>query len=68
MEPEAERLAEKPAQVIGLERLSRTAIVGQATWTRTTTARERCGVELIAALLNSGEVEVQSRYFECLPV
>jgi len=67
MEPEAERLAEKPVQLVGLERLSRTAIVGQATWTRTTTLRERCSVDLTAILLSSGEVEVRSRYFECFP-
>lgn len=68
MEPEAERLAEKPAQVIGLERQSRTAILGQATWTRTTTVRERCFAEMTAVLLGSGEVEVRSRAAECSPV
>lgn len=67
MEPEAERIAEKPAQVIGLERRSRTVIDGQATWTRTRTVRERCAVDLTAVLLNSGEVEVRSQFFECLP-
>jgi hypothetical protein len=67
MEPEAERIAGKPAQVIGLERQSRTAIRGEATWIRTTALRERCSVELTAVLFNSGEVEVRARSFECLP-
>ncbi|HEX2266501.1 MAG TPA: hypothetical protein VHH14_09480 [Solirubrobacterales bacterium] len=70
MEGEAERLAEKPVQVLGLERRSRTAIVGGATWTRTakaTKARERCSVDLAAVLLNSGEVEVRPSFFECFP-
>lgn len=68
MEPEAERIAGKPAQVADLLRQSRTTIFGEATWTRTTEQRERCSVELIASLLNSGELEVASRYLECLPV
>lgn len=68
MLPEAERLAEKPVPVIGLERQSRVTIFGQSTWTRTTPAPERCSVELIASLLASGEVEVQKRYLECLPL
>jgi Excalibur calcium-binding domain len=68
MEPEAERLAEKPAQVIGLERQSRTVILGQATWTRMATVRERCFVDMTAVLLSSGEVEVRSRSAECSPV
>lgn len=67
MEPEAERIAEKPAQVAGLQRQSRTVIYGEGFWIRTTTRRERCSVELVAVLLNSGEVEVRSRYPECLP-
>lgn len=66
MEPEAEQIAQKPVQVLGLERHSRITIFGQATWTRTTLERERCSVDLVASLLNSGVVEVQSRYFECL--
>jgi hypothetical protein len=68
MEVEAERIAEKPAQVVGIERRSQTAILGEATWTRTTTGQERCSVELVAILLNSGVVEVRSRFFECLPL
>jgi hypothetical protein len=67
MEPEAERIAEKPARLTGLRRQSQTVIVGEAAWTRKTTVRERCTVELAAVLLNSGEVEVRSRFFECLP-
>jgi hypothetical protein len=67
MEPEAERIAEVPAKVVGLQRHSRTTIFGEAIWTRRTTERERCSVELVASLLNSGEVEVSSRYLECLP-
>lgn len=67
MEPEAERIAEKPAKVVGLQRQSRTTIFGEAIWTRSTTERERCSVELVASLLNSGELEVTSRYLECLP-
>ena len=67
METEAERIAERPAKVVGLERNSRTTIFGEATWTRRTTERERCSVELIASLLNSGALEVTSRYLECLP-
>lgn len=68
MEPEARRIAEKPAQLSGLRRQSRTVIAGEAEWTRKITERERCSVELVAVLLNSGEVEVRSRYLECLPV
>jgi hypothetical protein len=68
MEPEAERIAEKPATVVGLTRQSRTTIFGEATWTRMTEQRERCSVELVASLLNSGVLEVASRYLECLPV
>jgi len=67
MEPEAERIAEKTVRLIGLARQSRTVIVGEAIWTRTTSVRERCSVELAAVLLNSGAVEVRSRYLECLP-
>jgi hypothetical protein len=67
MEPEAERIAEKSARVAGLTRQSRTTIFGEAIWTRRTTERERCSVELVASLLNSGVVEVSSRYLECLP-
>jgi hypothetical protein len=67
MEPEAERIAEKTARLVRLARQSRTVIVGEAIWTRTTTVRERCSVELAAVLLNSGEVEARSRYLECLP-
>ena len=67
MEPEAERIAEGPAKVVGLQRNSRTTIFGEAIWIRRTTERERCSVELIASLLNSGELEVTSRYLECLP-
>jgi hypothetical protein len=67
MEPEAERIAEKPAKVIGLQRHSRTTIFGEAIWTRRTTERERCSAELVASLLNSGALEVTSRYLECLP-
>jgi hypothetical protein len=67
MEPEAERIAGQPAQLRGLQRQSQTAIYGEASWLRTTTKRERCSVELVAVLLNSGEVEVRSRYLECLP-
>jgi hypothetical protein len=66
MEPEAERLAGQPANVVGLQRQSRTAIYGEASWVRITTRRERCAVELVAVLLSSGEVEVRSRYLECL--
>ena len=68
MDVEATWLAEKPTRVVALLRQSRTAISGQATWTRTTTRRERCSVELVAVLLSSGQVEVRSRRFECLPV
>jgi len=67
MEPEAERLAEKPVGLSGLQRQSRTVISGEASWTHRTTTRERCAVELAAVLLSSGAVEVRSRYFECLP-
>ncbi len=67
MEPEAERVAEKPVKVVGLQRNSRTTILGEAIWTRKTTERERCTVELVASLLNSGTLEVSSRYLECLP-
>jgi hypothetical protein len=67
MEPEAERIAEKPANVFGLQRQSRTTIFGEAVWFRRTAERERCSVELVASLLNSGELEVLSRYLECLP-
>lgn len=67
MEPEAERIAEKPTRVVGLTRQSRTTIFGEAIWTRSTTERERCSVELAASLLNSGALEVTSRYLECLP-
>jgi len=67
MEPEAKRIAEKPVRLTGLRRQSRTVIFGEAAWTRRTTDRERCSVELVAVLLNSGEVEVRSRYLECLP-
>ncbi len=67
MEPEADRIAGKPTQVIDLLRQNRTTIFGEASWTRTTEQRERCSVELVASLLNSGELEVLSRYLECLP-
>jgi hypothetical protein len=67
MEPEAESIAQGPARVVGLQRQSRTAIYGEAFWFRMATKRERCSVELVAILLNSGEVEVRSRYLECLP-
>ena len=67
MEVEGERIAEKPVRLLGLARQSRTAIVGEAVWTRNTTVRERCSVELTAVLLASGAVEVRSRYLECLP-
>lgn len=68
MEPEADRIAGGSAQVVDLLRQNRTTIFGEATWTRTTTEqRERCSVELVASLLNSGELEVLSRYLECLP-
>jgi hypothetical protein len=67
MEPEAERIAEKPVRLLGLARLSRTSIVGEAVWTRTNSVRERCSVELTAVLYSSGFVEVRSRYLECLP-
>jgi len=67
MEAEGKFIAEKPVRLTGLTRQSRTSIVGEAIWTRTTTERERCSVELVAVLLNSGEVEVRSRYLECLP-
>ena len=67
MEPEAERIAEKPVNVVGLTRQNRTTIFGEATWARTTEQRERCSVELVASLLNSGVLEVTSRYLECLP-
>lgn len=68
IEAEGKAIAEKPVRLTGLARKSRTSISGEALWTRTTTSRERCSVELVAVLLNSGEVEVRSRYFECLPV
>jgi hypothetical protein len=67
MEPEAERIAEKPVRLLGLVRQSRTSIVGEAVWTRTTSVHERCSVELTAVLFNSGFVEVRSRYLECFP-
>jgi Excalibur calcium-binding domain len=67
MEAEGKVIAEKPVQLSGLTRQSRTSIFGEATWLRTTTERERCSVELVAVLLNPGEVEVRSRYLECLP-
>jgi hypothetical protein len=67
MEPEAERIAEKPVRLLGLARQSRTSIVGEAVWTRTTSVPERCSVELTAVLFSSGFVEVRSRYLECLP-
>jgi hypothetical protein len=67
MEPEARRIAEKPVRLTGLRRESQTVIAGEADWTRKTTVRERCSVELVAVLLNSGEVEVRSRFLECLP-
>jgi hypothetical protein len=67
MEPEAERLAEKPVKLIGFERQSRITIFAQATWTRSSPAPERCSVEFVASLLASGTVEVQSRFLECLP-
>jgi hypothetical protein len=67
MEPEAERIAGKPAQVIGLERRSLTVIDGEAVWVRTRVVRERCTVYLTAVLFSSGEVEVRSRLLECLP-
>jgi hypothetical protein len=67
MEPEARRIAEKPVRLSGLRRQSRTVISGEADWIRRTIVRERCSVELVAVLLNSGEVEVRSRYLECLP-
>jgi hypothetical protein len=67
MEAEGKFIAEKPVRLTGLVRQSRTSITGEATWIRTTTVRERCSVELVAVLLNSGEVEVRSRYLECLP-
>jgi hypothetical protein len=67
MEPEAERIAGKPAQVVGMERRSLTVIDGEAVWVRTGTVRERCSVYLTAFLLGSGEVEVRSQLFECLP-
>jgi hypothetical protein len=68
MEAEGKFIAEKPVRLTGLTRQSRTSIAGEATWIRTTTVRERCSVELVAVLLNSGEVEVRSRYLECLPI
>jgi hypothetical protein len=67
MEPEAERIAEKPVRLIGLSRQSRTSIVGEAVWARTTSVRERCSVELTAVLFSSGFVDVRSRYLECFP-
>jgi hypothetical protein len=67
MEPEAERIAEEPPKVVGLTRQSRTTIFGEVIWTRTTEQRERCSVELVASLLNSGVLEVTSRYLECQP-
>jgi hypothetical protein len=67
MEPEARLIAEKPVQLTGLRRQSRTVISGEAGWIRRTSVRERCSVELVAVLLSSGEVEVRSRYLECLP-
>jgi hypothetical protein len=67
MESEAGRIAEKPAQLNGLLRQSRTVIAGEAAWTRKTTVRERCSIDLVAVLLSSGEVEVRSRGLECLP-
>lgn len=67
MEPEAEQIAEKPVRLLGLTRQSRTSIVGEAVWTRTTSVRERCSVELTAVLFSTGFVEVRSRYRECFP-
>jgi len=67
MEPEAERIAEKPVRLLGLARQSRTSIIGEAVWTRMTSVREQCSVELTAVLFSSGFVEVRSRYLECFP-
>lgn len=67
MELKVEQFAEKSVPVIGLERRSRTAILGQASWTRMGRVRERCSVDMAAVLLNSGEVEVRTSFFECLP-
>lgn len=64
---EAERIAEKPVQVVNLESLSRTQVFGQAAWPRTTGQRENCSLDLVAILLGSGEIEVRVRYFECVP-
>lgn len=44
MEPEADRIAGKSAQVVDLLRQNRTTIFGEAVWTRTTEQRERCSV------------------------
>lgn len=67
-ESEAERIAEKPAELPWLERRSRTSVVGEAAWTRNRAGvRERCSIELNAILSGSGEVEVRSRNLECLP-
>lgn len=67
MVAEAERIAEKPVQVVNLESLGRTRVFGQAAWPRNTGERENCSLDLVAILLDSGELEVRVRFFECVP-
>lgn len=65
MAAEAERIAEKRVRVDNLSRQSRTRVFGQAFWFRSPGDKENCTLDLLAVLVDSGEVEVRTRYFDC---
>lgn len=67
IEPAANQIAGQRTQLIEIGRRNRTTIYGEAAWTKRGASPEDCSVELIASLLNSGEVSVVSRFLECLP-
>jgi hypothetical protein len=67
MENEASRIAEKPANLFDVERVSLGAFSGSAEWTRTTASAEVCSVELLVSLLSAGALQNRSHGFECHP-
>lgn len=67
MENDASRIAEKPANLFDVERVSLGAFSGSAGWTRTTARADVCSVELLVSLLRSGALQNRSHGFECHP-